>query len=176
MSHVTNGSFLWNRLFCTSDNLWQDHCTKTMFTFEFSWKINPAKTGPVADFYKRVFVGIYFYISTGGPTKPQEFWQNFRTGVLLPLPVQNLFSKHVFSDIWYRKTRVLNCENKCAFRYQISQNMCFDIILNWRVLIATCKQLVWSIRIGRNIPIWVLCTGSGRRTPALKFVKNFMVS
>jgi hypothetical protein len=30
--------------------------------------------------------------------------------------------------------------------------------LNWRVLIATCKQLVWSIRIGRNIPIWVpLC-------------------
>jgi hypothetical protein len=28
-------------------------------------------------------------------------------------------------------------------------------ILNWRVLIATCKQLVWSIRIGWNIPIWV---------------------
>jgi hypothetical protein len=36
-------------------------------------------------------------------------------------------------------------------------------VLNWRVLIATCKQLVWSIRIGRNIPIWVLCLilGSG---------------
>jgi hypothetical protein len=35
--------------------------------------------------------------------------------------------------------------------------------LNWRVLIATCKQLVWSIRIGRNIPIWVLhlILGSG---------------
>jgi hypothetical protein len=31
-----------------------------------------------------------------------------------------------------------------------------DIELNWRVLIATCKQLVWSIRIGRNMPIWVL--------------------
>jgi hypothetical protein len=26
----------------------------------------------------------------------------------------------------------------------------------WCVLIATCKQLVWSIRIGRNMPIWVL--------------------
>jgi hypothetical protein len=35
--------------------------------------------------------------------------------------------------------------------------------LNWRVLIATCKQLVWSIRIGRNMSIWVLCLilGSG---------------
>jgi hypothetical protein len=36
----------------------------------------------------------------------------------------------------------------CAFRYQISQNMCFDIIF---------------------------CTGSGRRTPARKFVKILMV-
>jgi hypothetical protein len=26
---------------------------------------------------------------------------------------------------------------------------------NWIDLIATCKQLVWSIRIGRNMPIWV---------------------
>jgi hypothetical protein len=35
--------------------------------------------------------------------------------------------------------------------------------LNWRVLIATCKQLVWSNRIARNMPIWVLCLilGSG---------------
>ncbi len=32
----------------------------------------------------------------------------------------------------------------------------YGLELNWRVLIATCKQLVWSIRIGRNIPIWVL--------------------
>jgi hypothetical protein len=29
-------------------------------------------------------------------------------------------------------------------------------IENWIDLIATCKQLVWSIRIGRNMPIWVL--------------------
>jgi hypothetical protein len=29
--------------------------------------------------------------------------------------------------------------------------------LNWIVLITTCKQLVWSIRIDRNMPIWVLC-------------------
>jgi hypothetical protein len=37
------------------------------------------------------------------------------------------------------------------------------IELNWRVLIATCKQLVWSNRIGRNMPIWVLflILGSG---------------
>ncbi len=36
-------------------------------------------------------------------------------------------------------------------------------IENEWVLIATCKQLVWSIRIGRNMPIWVLCLipGSG---------------
>ncbi len=25
------------------------------------------------------------------------------------------------------------------------------------VLIVTCKQLVWSTRIGRNMPIWILC-------------------
>ncbi len=31
-----------------------------------------------------------------------------------------------------------------------------SVFLDWRVLIATCKQLVWSIRIGRNMPIWVL--------------------
>jgi hypothetical protein len=35
--------------------------------------------------------------------------------------------------------------------------------MNEWVLIATCKQLVWSIRIDRNIPIWFLCLilGSG---------------
>jgi hypothetical protein len=34
---------------------------------------------------------------------------------------------------------------------------------NKKVLIATCKQLVWSNRIGRNMPIWVLwlMLGSG---------------
>ncbi len=37
------------------------------------------------------------------------------------------------------------------------------IELNWRVLIATCKQLVWSIRIGRNMPIWVLWPGDQAR-------------
>ncbi len=30
------------------------------------------------------------------------------------------------------------------------------IKLNEWVLIATCKQLVWSTRIGRNMPIWIL--------------------
>ena len=45
--------------------------------------------------------------------------------------------KHVFSLF---KT--------CAFRYQISQNMCFDIRF---------------------------CTGSGRRRPALQIVKNSYV-
>ena len=40
---------------------------------------------------------------------------------------------------------VLSLFKTCAFRYQISQNMCFDI---------------------------TFCTGSGRRTPALKFMKN----
>ena len=29
--------------------------------------------------------------------------------------------------------------------------------MNEWVLIATCKQLVWSSRIGRNMPIWILC-------------------
>jgi hypothetical protein len=33
------------------DNLWQDRGTTTMFTFEFSWKIYPSKTGP----YTRTF-------------------------------------------------------------------------------------------------------------------------
>jgi hypothetical protein len=28
--------------------------------------------------------------------------------------------------------------------------------MNEWVLIATCKQLVWSTRIGRNMPIWIL--------------------
>jgi hypothetical protein len=30
------------------------------------------------------------------------------------------------------------------------------IAMNEWILIGTCKQLVWSIRIGRNMPIWVL--------------------
>jgi hypothetical protein len=29
--------------------------------------------------------------------------------------------------------------------------------MNEWVLIATCTQLVWSTRIGRNMPIWILC-------------------
>jgi hypothetical protein len=29
--------------------------------------------------------------------------------------------------------------------------------MNEWVLITTCKQLVWYSRIGRNIPIWILC-------------------
>ncbi len=35
--------------------------------------------------------------------------------------------------------------------------------MNEWVLIATCKQLVWSTRIGRNMPIWIPCLilGSG---------------
>jgi hypothetical protein len=35
--------------------------------------------------------------------------------------------------------------------------------MNEWVLISTCKQLVWSTRIGRNMPIWILCLilGSG---------------
>ncbi len=40
---------------------------------------------------------------------------------------------------------VLSLFKTCAFRYQISQNMCFDI---------------------------ALCTGSGRRTPALQIAKS----
>ena len=32
----------------------------------------------------------------------------------------------------------------------------FFIDSDW-VLISTCKQLVWSNRIGRNMPIWILC-------------------
>jgi hypothetical protein len=30
----------------------------------------------------------------------------------------------------------------------------FQQVWNEWVLIATCKQLVWSTRIGRNMPIW----------------------
>jgi hypothetical protein len=40
---------------------------------------------------------------------------------------------------------VLSLFKTCAFRYQISQNMCFDI---------------------------AFCTGSGRRTPALQITQN----
>jgi hypothetical protein len=48
--------------------------------------------------------------------------------------IQSMLSKHMFSHF-----------KPCAFRYQISQNMCFDI---------------------------TFCTGSGRRTTVLKFIKN----
>jgi hypothetical protein len=44
---------------------------------------------------------------------------------------------------------VLSLFKTCAFRYQISQNMCFDI---------------------------AFCTGSGRRTPDLQLPKIFTVS
>jgi hypothetical protein len=46
------------------------------------------------------------------------------------------------------------------------------ILLNWRVLIATCKQLVWSIRIGWNMPIWVLLRKetSGKSTHSRKII------
>jgi hypothetical protein len=50
---------------------------------------------------------------------------------------------------WKIGKHVLSHFKTCAFRYQISQNMCFEIIF---------------------------CTGSERRTPALKFVKILMVS
>ncbi len=117
------------------------------------------------------------------PSSAQYFFLAIcRTGVLLPLPVQNVMSNHMFCDIWYLKVHVLKCES--TFRYQISQNMYEH---EW-VLIATCKQLVWSIRIGRNMPIWFLahcapklrrpphfditfCTGSGRRTSVLQIAK-----
>ena len=52
----------------------------------------------------------YTHRTTGGGSRPQEILINFRTGLL---PVQNLFSKHVFSDIWYRKVCVLKCGNSC---------------------------------------------------------------
>ena len=41
--------------------------------------------------------------------------------------------------------------------------LCTPSPVEEEVLIATCKQLVWSIRIGRNMPIWVLwlIPGSG---------------
>ncbi len=45
----------------------------------------------------------WIVLTTDGPTTPQEFLTNFRTSVLLPLPVQNLFSKHILSNV---KTRV----------------------------------------------------------------------
>ena len=37
----------------------------------------------------------------------------YRACVLLPLPVQNVMSKHVFSNIWSRKARVLKSESTC---------------------------------------------------------------
>ena len=44
-----------------------------------------------------------------------------------------------------------------------------EVEMKWNVLITTCKQLVWSIRIGRNMPIWVLClipeSGPGAALP-----------
>jgi len=33
----------------------------------------------------------------------------------------------------------------------------FSVMIDDWVLIVTCKQLVWSNRIGRNMPIWILC-------------------
>jgi hypothetical protein len=36
--------------------------------------------------------------------------------------------------------------------------VCFTIIfMNEWVVIVTCKQLVWSTRIDRNMPFWILC-------------------
>jgi hypothetical protein len=45
----------------------------------------------------------------------------------------------VFARLYSAQERVLFCSNE------------------W-VLIATCKQLVWSTRIGRNMTIWILDT------------------
>ncbi len=53
-------------------------------------------------------------------------------------------------------------QNKLMLERETSH--CHRTLLRiWIDLIATCKQLVWSIRIGRNMPIWVLCLipGSG---------------
>ena len=76
-------------------------------------------------------------------------------------------SSLIFTHIVYRCVR-LSCpyfqEGLCVCKRDgLPANHHWYSLLNWRVLIATCKQLVWSIRIGRNIPIWVLCLilGSG---------------
>ena len=39
-----------------------------------------------------------------------EFFINFRAGVLPPLPVQNVMSKHMLSDICYPKAYAFRCE------------------------------------------------------------------
>jgi hypothetical protein len=55
-----------------------------------------------------------------------------------------IFGKRLVLEVCWKYRSGLHLEWKRAFRYQISQNMCFDI---------TC------------------CTGSWRRRPALKFIK-----
>jgi hypothetical protein len=64
---------------------------------------------------------LLFMIPRGGP-RPEEILKNFRADVLLPLPVQTLFSKYVFSDICSRKAYVLKYESTFT-----SQNTCFLI-------------------------------------------------
>ena len=63
-------------------------------------------------------LNIYQRYTTGGEARPEEILMNFRTGVLLPLPVQTLLSKHVFSYICSRKA--------CVLKYQ---STCFPIVL-----------------------------------------------
>ena len=69
--------------------------------------------------------------------------------------------------VWVMCAGLCVCQGTCVIlSWIITDRDCSCPVwwyLIWRVLIATCKQLVWSIRIGRNIPIWVLCLilGSG---------------
>ncbi len=52
---------------------------------------------------------------------------------------------------WWTRTMIRHCETRSHIR------------MNEWVLITTCKPLVWSNRIRRNMPIWILCLilGSG---------------
>ncbi len=51
-----------------------------------------------------------------------------------------------------RKSRTLVVETYRLLRCTLCRGR--RIVMNEWVLIATCKQLVWSTRIGRNMPIW----------------------
>ena len=42
-------------------------------------------------------LNIYQRYTTGGEARPEEILMNFRTGVLLPLPVQNLISNDILN-------------------------------------------------------------------------------
>jgi hypothetical protein len=107
--------------------------------------------GEIKNIYFFIFLYVYIpFRESRPPTGGPNFDINFRTGALLPLPVQNMMSNHMFSDIWYLKTHVLRCESSsCVFTSQKTYFPILDIgkhVLRNRFVLGveedTCPEIL----------------------------------